>query len=293
MNMTNAARPLDLDAVQAFVLIADLCSFTRAADALDTTQAAVSLKLKRLEDRLGYRLVERTPRRVRVSGNGATFLAAARDLLAANERALAGPGAAPHRLLLGISDQVGGPDLPRLLARFAGYDPALVLEVRVAASHDLMAAFDQGELDAAILRSRGVRHDGERLTTDRMGWFAGPGWEPRPGAKLPLVALAEPCGVRTAATRLLDAACIPWAEAFIGGGVTAVAAAVMAGLGVAPLARRVAPPGAIEVAERLGLPPIPPSDVMLYANVGDPRARGALKTLAAAFRHEPVGAAIS
>jgi DNA-binding transcriptional LysR family regulator len=58
-------HPLDLDAVQAFVRIAELGSFTRAAEAMRTTQAAVSLKLKRLEERLGRRLVERTPRSLR------------------------------------------------------------------------------------------------------------------------------------------------------------------------------------------------------------------------------------
>ena len=42
-------RPLDLDAVEAFIRIAELGSFTRAAEAMQTTQAAVSLKLKRLE----------------------------------------------------------------------------------------------------------------------------------------------------------------------------------------------------------------------------------------------------
>ena len=57
-------RPLDLDAVEAFVRIAELGSFTRAAEAMRTTQGAVSLKLKRLEERLGCRLVERTPRSV-------------------------------------------------------------------------------------------------------------------------------------------------------------------------------------------------------------------------------------
>ena len=55
-------RPLDLDTVKAFIRIAELGSFTLAADSLRMTQAAVSLKLKRLEDRLGFRLVERTPR---------------------------------------------------------------------------------------------------------------------------------------------------------------------------------------------------------------------------------------
>ena len=57
-------RPLtlDIDAVRAFVLVADLQSFTRTAQASGTTQSAVSLKLKRLEARLGARLVERTPR---------------------------------------------------------------------------------------------------------------------------------------------------------------------------------------------------------------------------------------
>jgi len=38
-----------------------------------TTQAAVSLKLKRLEERLGCRPVERTPRYVRLTARGASF----------------------------------------------------------------------------------------------------------------------------------------------------------------------------------------------------------------------------
>jgi DNA-binding transcriptional LysR family regulator len=51
---------LDIATVQAFLLVADLQSFTRAAEALGTTQAAVSLKLQRLETLLGKRLVERS-----------------------------------------------------------------------------------------------------------------------------------------------------------------------------------------------------------------------------------------
>jgi DNA-binding transcriptional LysR family regulator len=65
---------LEVDAVQAFVTIADHRSFTRAAKALGTTQGALSVKLKRLEERVGHRLIERTPRLVRLSAEGAQFL---------------------------------------------------------------------------------------------------------------------------------------------------------------------------------------------------------------------------
>ena len=46
---------LDIATVQAFLLVADLQNFTRTAEALGTTQAAVSLKLQRLETLLGKR----------------------------------------------------------------------------------------------------------------------------------------------------------------------------------------------------------------------------------------------
>ena len=60
-------KALDVEAVQAFVLVADLNSFTRAAEALDTSQSAVSLKIKRLEDGLGWQEVKIPTRKIRVS----------------------------------------------------------------------------------------------------------------------------------------------------------------------------------------------------------------------------------
>ncbi|MFE1598302.1 LysR family transcriptional regulator [Methylobacterium sp. ID0610] len=286
----NAPRPLDLDTVQAFVLVADLGSFTRAAAWLDTTQAAVSLKLKRLEERLGCRLVDRTPRQVRLSERGETFLPAARDLLAAQERALADLEPRPlARLALGISDHVAGPELPGLVARLSAHDPGLVVEIRIAASADLTAAFDRGAFDAVIVRAHDDRRDGTRLCTDPFGWFAAPDFRHRDGAPLRLASLAAPCGVRATAIRLLDRAGLPWTEVFVGGGVLAVGAAVTAGLAVAALARRTAPSGALEVGDRLGLPPLPSSDVVLHARPAAPRLRGALAVIASAFRSAAAG----
>ena len=107
---------LDVDAVKVFVAIADLQSFTRAAETLGTTQGAISVKLKRLEDQLGQKLVERTPRQVRLSAQGAIFIESAREFLAAHDRAVAGLTSNRRRFALGIASHVGGPDLGKPIA---------------------------------------------------------------------------------------------------------------------------------------------------------------------------------
>ena len=276
---------LDLDAVQAFVLVADLKSFTRAAEAMDTTQSAVSLKIKRLEQELGRRLVDRTPRLVRLSPDGNIFLPAARDLVAAHQSAVGAFAVEARRLAVGMSHHVIGHDLPGLLKRMNASDPGLVVELHVDASRDVLAALDDGKRDAAIvLRHEGKRRGGEVLLTDAFGWMAAPDFVRRPGDPLRLAAQAEPCSVRAMAVAALDKAGIAYAEVFVGGGIATIGAAVAAGLAVAALARRVAPTGTVDVGPRLGLPALPSRDVMLYATAFDPPARRALRLLAASFK---------
>ena len=278
-------RPLALDSVEAFIRIVELGSFTRAAEAMQTTQAAVSLKLKRLEERLGCRLVERTPRSVELSARGAAFLEHARELLEVHDRALTlFAEEARQRLTIGISDHVAGPELPALIARMNAHDPQLLIEIRIGSSGDLLQSFDRRELDTVIVRLHAGRSDGEMLAEEKFGWFAAPGWQHRAGEPLPLATMAEPCGVRALAGQLLDAAAMPWTEVFVGGGVAAVAAAVMAGLGVAALAPRMLPFGAVDVGAKLGLPDLPRLPVLLHSRVKDGRPRDALAALSAAFR---------
>jgi DNA-binding transcriptional LysR family regulator len=277
-------RPLDLDAVTAFLRIAELGSFTCAAEAMQTTQGAVSLKLKRLEERLGYRLIERTPRYVQLSARGEGFLEAARELLRAHDRALALFLGSRERLAIGISDHVAGPELPALIARMNTQGTQLSIEIRIGSSGDLLQSYDRRELDAVIARLHFGRADGEILTEEKFGWFASPGWQHRAGEPLPIATMAEPCGVRAMAGQLLDGAGVPWREIFVGGGVAAVAAAVTAGLGVAALAPRMLPLGAVDVGPRLGLPDLPRLPILLHSRVKGGRPREALAALSAAFR---------
>ena len=278
-------RALDIEAVQAFVLTADFKSFTRAAEALDTTQSAVSLKIKRLEDGLGRRLLERTPRLVRLSADGNAFLEPARQLIAAHHGAIGSFGLEQHRLVVGISHHIVGPELPLLLKRMGSAEPSLVLEMRVATSREVLDDFDRGAIDAAIVLSHdNRRRGGETILEEAFGWMASPDFEHHPGAPLRLATQAEPCSVRSMAVDALKDAGIAWTEVFVGGGIATTGAAVSAGLAVAALGRRVAPSGTIDVGAKFDLPPLPSRDVVLHSNVTDRATRTSLKTLAATIR---------
>jgi DNA-binding transcriptional LysR family regulator len=208
----------------------------------------------------------------------------ARALMQAHDRALSGERSIPQQLSLGISDHASGPELVPLLERLHAVSSQLALAVKIGFSRDLLAAYDAGELDAVIVRREGSRRGGEKLTEDQFGWFASPRLRWRRGEPLRLATLAPPCGVRALAVRALDKAGISWTEAFVGGGVTAVVAAALAGLAVAPLARRIAPPGMVDLGAAQALPDLGRSKVMLHSKVSEPAKLAALRTLAATFR---------
>jgi DNA-binding transcriptional LysR family regulator len=275
---------LDLTEVSAFLTIVDMKSFTRAAEVLGTTQPVISARLKKLEAATGRRLLERHPRLVRLSAEGEAFLPAARALMVAHDAAFYPSAVARQRLRIGISEHAAGHELPQMLAKVAAASPHLRLEVQLGLSNRLLDAFDDGTLDAVIVRSDASRRDGEFLRHDPLGWYAAPSWQWTPDAPLPLLTLSSDCGMRVMSAQALDGAGIGWADAFIGGGIAAVTAAVMAGLGVAPLARRIAPHEAVEVGRRLGLPPLPASRIMLHASTNDAANIKALRTLSAFVR---------
>src|SRR4051794_5878900 len=210
---------LDIATVQAFLLVADLQSFTRTAEALGTTQAAVSLKLQRLETLLGKRLVERSPRAVRLTADGAAFLDRARALMQAHDRALSGEASAVQSLSLGISDHAAGPELVPLLERLHAMSSQLTLAVTIGFSREMQDAYDGGGLDAVVVRQEGSRRGGEKLTEDEFGWFAARRFALPKGEPLPLATLAPPCRARPLPPRALHNPRLPWRKRFLGGGV--------------------------------------------------------------------------
>ncbi len=176
-----------------------------------------------------------------------------------------------------------GPEMPSLLARLKSQDPALTVEVLVDNARALLDGFEEGRLDAVIIRSDDDRRDGEVLGPEHFGWFAAPGFEHRTGEPLRLAVTLPCCAVRNVAARLLDRASIAWEEVFVGG-TNAIAAALSAGLAVAAFPSRLAPSDTLDIGDALGLPRLPSLSIILHSSLSDPRTKDTLRAITAAFR---------
>ena len=83
--MPKALSNLDLDLVRTFATIAGTGNFTRVAETVRRQQSTISLQVQRLESALGQKLIERTPRSVKLTSEGETFLSYGRRLLDIND----------------------------------------------------------------------------------------------------------------------------------------------------------------------------------------------------------------
>ncbi|OBG74350.1 MULTISPECIES: LysR family transcriptional regulator [unclassified Mycobacterium] len=96
---------LDLRLVGYFVVVAEQRHFGRAAAALRVAQPSLSRQIRRLEQQLGVRLLDRTPQGTRVTAAGEVFLPRAKALLrsAAQAAAQARAAAQPSRITIGYT----------------------------------------------------------------------------------------------------------------------------------------------------------------------------------------------
>ncbi|MCJ2032860.1 LysR family transcriptional regulator [Methylobacterium sp. J-068] len=275
---------LDLVSVRLFILAVEFGNLTRAAEAAGTVQPAVSARIKGLEAALGRKLLERTPRFVRPTEDGLAFLAKARALMAAHDEATRFDDAPTVRIVIGASDHALGTGLEHVIRHVRAVLPTRsVVELRLGLSQQVRTSFDEGDLDAVIIRREAGGADGEVLGLDPIGWRSMEEDVVAPDRPIPLVTLGPNCGVRSMAVRHLDAAHRPWREAFVGGSCSALVAAVRAGLGIAPMGA-VASGRMIDVGSRYDLPVLPPSEIVMFARAHSPSAAAAARALEAAVQ---------
>lgn len=264
--MPKALTTLDLNLVRTFTTIASTGNFTRAAESLRRQQSTISLQIQRLESALGQKLIERTPRSVRLTTEGETFLGYARRLLDLNDEVVArvNEPAMHGTVRLGTPEDFATRHLPGVLARFTQAYPAVSLEVTCDLTLNLIERFRKGAFDLTLIkRERGaIEPGGIKVWREPLVWVTSERDFWSTDGPLPLVVSPKPCVYRKRATEALDRAHRRWRVAYTCGSLAGSIAAVKAGLGITVLPKDMVPPG-LHVIDGRPLPNLKDTEIAL------------------------------
>lgn len=258
---------LDIDLLRTFVVVATERNFTRAAERLMRQQSTVSLQIKRLEDALGQRLLERTPRSVELTPEGEAVLAYAQKILDLNDEvvSLTHEPQMQGVVRLGTPEDFATQHLPDILSRFVQAYPSVALEVTCDLTLNLAQGFRSGQFDIVLLkRERSAVSGGVRVWREPLVWVAGQHDYVHGSGPLPLVVSPEPCVYRKRAIESLERARRPWRIAYTCGSLAGSLAAVRAGLGIAVLPKEMVPDG-LHVIDGDPLPDLKDTEIALLA----------------------------
>lgn len=145
---------IELKHLRAFVAVAEELNFTRAAERLHMAQQALSSQVRRLEERIGVQLLERTTRKVELTGAGAILLEEARAVLEAADRAVAATQAADQRttiLTVGLVVPADYEPLVPVIERFRGQNPDVDVRVHFGDVADPAAGLRDGLADVGVV----------------------------------------------------------------------------------------------------------------------------------------------
>src|SRR5262245_54640374 len=117
------------------------------------TQSAVSMQIRRLEEQLGCRLLERTGRSVKLTSQGEIFYDHARRILQAYREALTVVNGRTLEgdITVGLTDDFATSFLPRVLSRFTGTYPWIRLNLVCEPSKRLISQIADGLIDIALV----------------------------------------------------------------------------------------------------------------------------------------------
>lgn len=270
---------LEIDLLRAFVAVAETGSFTAAADVVGRSQSAVSQKILRLEEILDRRVFDRNSRSIGLTRDGERLLVAARRMLELNDaviRELREPQAA-GTLRLGISEDFIPNELPKLLARFSRLYPGLHIDLMTGLSCSLLAAYDDGRLDAVIAKRNGAMQRGRVIWREPLVWLAAADHPADPALPARLVVLPPPCTYRELMVAALDTVRREWEIACTASSLMGVQAAVAGGLGVTVLGRSFVQEGMRVLQSPAHWPALPMTEITVIGEESD--AAGLIRPL--------------
>jgi DNA-binding transcriptional LysR family regulator len=266
---------IDIDQLRTFIAIAETGSFTKAAEVVNKTQSAVSMQMKRLEERIDRPIFARDGRASKLTEDGSRLLDYARRMVKLNMETIAAFSDAglSGRVRLGVPDDYADRYLPEIMARFSRAYPGVELSVVCLPSVDLLECIDKNELDLAIVTNCETKRASETFRRERLLWVTSNRHPTHMEERLPLALGRPTCGWRRLAIEHLEKVRRPFRVLYTSSNAGAVAAAVLAGLAVSVLAESGLRPGMRVLTANEGFPELPSCRIGLVRN---PHERTAL-----------------
>jgi DNA-binding transcriptional LysR family regulator len=259
---------LDIDQLRTFIAISETGSFTRAAEIVFKTQSAVSMQMKRLEERIGKPIFERDGRSSKLTEDGEKLLDYARRIVKLNMDAV---GAFTEteltgRVRLGVPDDYADRYLPDIMARFSQANPRVEVTIVCEPTTMLVERIQANELDLAIITH--VEHKGpaEFVRHERLLWVTSSRHQVHSETPLPMALGRANCCWRQAAQEKLESLNRQYRVLYSSWNSTAVGAMVLAGLAVSVLPESALKPGMRVLGPSDGFPPLPSCKIGLLRN---------------------------
>ena len=275
---------LDTDQLRSFLAIVDSGSFTKAAERVHKTQSAVSMHIRRLEEKLGCALFVKHGRGARLTAEGERLIEFARRIIQVEAGALAALSRKGLRgaARLGMPDDYAESFLAEILSRFNRRHPFVEVSVVCEASLELAAQVSAGALELALVTDHPGFHGFELLREEPLVWAAAERFRIEDGAPLPLALGSGTCVWRRAAEEALAAAPRPTRGLFFSKNFSAIGTVVRAGLAATILPMSLVGDGLRRLGRNEGLPELPPNRMGLIHAPGRPTEEA--KALADAIR---------
>ena len=259
---------LDIDMLRCFLEVAKTGSFTKAGNNIGLTQSGVSVKIRRLEERLGTQIFNRTSKSLSLTLEGEILFDYAGRILSVHNEAvsrLTKPKAS-GKLRIGLIDYFLPELLPNLLSRFREQYPNIHLEVRTDLGINLIPLFEKGELDLVVTGKDAYQGNCRVLIQEPLIWVIGKDHDVSLHDVLHLVLLPSPCSFRKIATEGLDNANRKWEVLFTGTSIANIQAAVQAGMGLSVLPKGALKEGLRKAPSHLELPVLPFYSIVLITD---------------------------
>ena len=265
--MTNI--DLDIDMLRCFVEVSRTGSFTKAGLNIGLTQSGVSVKIRRLEERLSAQIFDRSTKNLSLTVEGEILLDYAGRILSVHDEAVSRltKPEATGKLRVGLIDYFLPDLLPRLLSKFKKQYPNISLEVQTGFGIHLIPQYEKGELDLVVTGKDAYQGECRVLVQEPLVWVVSKDTEISAlEDPVHLVALPSPCMFRKFATDGLEKANRKWEILFTGTSIANIQAAVQAGMGLSILPKGAMNEKLKKAPAHLKLPELPMYSIVLITD---------------------------